>query len=155
MSTHDSAEDAPTFTELQGVYYSDESVDKTVLILASDADFNENHVHGAPFGQYVLIVRDSLQNEKIQRGFWDYIAPTDKSSDYSIGPDGYSAIEFTPFANRKIFLNGLAHFGVKENQKRLFIDCQNLINESTSENRYNEKHSLNFEKRAFYKRYRP
>ena len=155
FAKNDPADDAPSYTELQGVYRCSDTSIKAELILASDADMNENHMAG-PFGQYVLELRNADTME-VDRGFWDYIHPPAKNADYGIGPNGYSGITFKPFSNRKIFIHGLAHFDFNGSRKRLIIECP--VNDDNIQSRFRildtTKRTFTFEKKAYNQRYKP
>jgi len=144
----DSSADSPSYLELQGVYYSEDSLIRATLILASDASFDENHYTGS-YGRYILTLRDS-SGEKNEDGNWNYIPQPGKDADYSYG-EGTCGLDFLPFSKRRgsfIGFLGYAHFEFVGKQKRLIISCALGTGITTT-----NKSSLRFQRKAYPVRY--
>ncbi|MFI5264890.1 MAG: hypothetical protein ACHQM6_10285 [Candidatus Kapaibacterium sp.] len=144
----DSTEDAPSYLELQGVYYSEDSLFMATLILASDASFDENHYTGR-YGRYILTLRDS-SGEKHEDGNWDYLPQPGKDADYNYG-EGACGLLFHPFSKRKdsfIGFIGYAYFEFVGKQRRLIISCERGTGVTITNKRF-----LHFQRRAYSVRY--
>jgi hypothetical protein len=135
----------PSYMELQGVYYNFDTSWKAKLLLASDADFDENKYAGL-FGQYILTVRDSLGEEKVEQGFWDYLP----SSSICVECDSIGLF-FKPFSSKKM-IKGFAHYEYKGYQKRLVIECPvyDLSGHESFTVFNNSKKTFRFEKRVLH-----
>lgn len=100
----------PNYKEIQGVYYSKDSVNKIVLCLSGHA-----------YGYYFFLKLDSSTSTIIRRGTYEYQKPTGKDADYTIGPPGYGIISFDRFT--KSGWHSYAFFeGENRHKKTLVVD---------------------------------
>jgi hypothetical protein len=104
-------EEGPRFGQIQGVYYSKDTINKTTLCLS-----------GHSYGVYFLLKYDTSGMKILSNGRYEYTKPVSGSSDYEIGPPGYGVINFMEKQRRDAQWSSYAFFVGSGYQKTLVTD---------------------------------
>lgn len=101
----DYADQAPRFTQIQGVYYGRDTSNKSILCLS-----------GYGWGFYFILNRGNV----VRNGKWDYHPAPGKGSDYTIGPPGYGRIDFDRGVGKE--WSSYTFFEGSGSERKLIID---------------------------------